>query len=251
MRRLIPLLTVLAAALFADGFKEIPCTYDYFRARNVCERMLGKKWRVPEIWELFKLRGQTDRFGKDKRYWSGNTLGEARVVEMIRHENEYFVSDKNIPAFAFYLQDGDITPTPKHIKAHVICTDQPKRLQSSKGFTRLPDGRVEDRRNGLVWESTADRKRRNLKLNHEAARQWCEARGMRLPDLDELYSIVNYNYVKPSVDKTVFGPMHNKYYWSDEEFGDDAAYVVGFAVGSVATGDRRNESYFRCVRETD
>ncbi|WP_457596723.1 Lcl C-terminal domain-containing protein [Hydrogenimonas sp.] len=218
-------------------------------SRKVCQQRLGSAWRVPEIWELFELRGETERFGEGKRYWSGNTLGEARVIKMIRHESEYFVMNEEIPAFAFYLQDGDITPTPKRTKAHVICTDRTKRMPSSKGFRRLDDGRVVDDRNGLIWESTENRTRRNLKLDFESARAWCEERGMRLPDLDELYAIINYNYVKPAVDPAIFAPMHNKYYWSGEEFDENEGYVVGFAVGSVATSDKRNRSYFRCVEE--
>ncbi len=242
----------LAGYLFAqDHFREIEGRYDYFQARHICEERLGTPWRIPEIWELFTLRKETKAFGKGKRYWSGNTLGEARVVKMIRHESEYFVMNKEIPAFAFYLQDGDITPTPKTVKAHVICTDRPKKLQSVEGFVRLEDGSVLDRRNDIVWESTLDKKRRNLKLSYEGAKTWCEAHGMRLPDLDELYAIVNYNYVKPAVDKEIFGPMHNKYYLSDEEFGEDQVYVVGFAVGSVATSDKSNRSFFRCVKDKE
>jgi len=240
-----------AVTLFANEFKAIDGTYDYFQARHICSEKLGKGWRIPEIWELFALRGETERFGKGRRYWSGNTLGEARVVKMVRHESEYFVMNREIPAFAFYLQDGDITPTPKRTKAHVICTKGPKTMPSSKGFERLKDGRVADYRNDIVWEPLGDKKRRNLKLTYGGAQAWCEAHGMRLPNVDELYAIVNLNYVKPAVDTAVFGRMHNKYYWSDDEFGDDAAYVVGFAIGSVATSDKSNRSYFRCVRDLE
>ncbi|WP_353661337.1 DUF1566 domain-containing protein [Hydrogenimonas sp. SS33] len=249
--RWVALTLLWAAALSAGPFREIEGTYDYFRARHVCEEKLGPGWRVPEIWELFALRGETGRFGEGKRYWSGNTLGEARVVKMVRHESEYFVMNREIPAFAFFLQDGDITPTPKHVKAHVICTRGPKTMPSSKGFERLKDGSVVDRRSDILWEPLGDKKRRNLKLTHIRAQEWCEARGMRLPTLDELYAIVDYNRVKPAVDTAIFGRMHNKYYWSDDDFGDEAAYVVGFAIGSVATSDRKNRSYFRCVKDLE
>ncbi|BDY12035.1 Lcl C-terminal domain-containing protein [Hydrogenimonas cancrithermarum] len=242
---------VSALLLFAGEFREVDGTYDYFQARNVCGQKLGNGWRVPEIWELFPLRGETEKFGKDKRYWSGNTLGEARIVKMIRHENEYFVNNKDIPAFAFYLQDGDITPTPKWVKAHLICTNQAKVMQSDEGFEKLPDGRVVDRRNGIIWESIEKKTRRNLKLPFEGAQAYCEERKMRLPTLDELYAIVNYNYVKPAVNKSIFGPMHLKYYWSDDEFGDNEAYVVGFSVGSVATSEQEHRSYFRCVEDME
>ncbi len=240
-----------AISIQAETFKEIPGTYDYFEARKVCETKLGKGWRLPEIWELFTLRGKTDEFGKDKRYWSGNTLEEARIVKTIRHESEYFVNDKNRPAYAFYLQDGDITPTPKSVKAHVICTNQTKVMPSDEGFQKQPDGSVIDRRSDIVWEPLGDTKRRNLKLPFEEAEEYCESRGWRLPSVDELYGIVNFNYVKPAVNKKIFGPMHLKYYWSDDDFGDDSAYVVGFSIGSVATSKKSNVSYFRCVKDLE
>ena len=236
---------------FSGAFREIEGTYDYFEARKICENSLGTGWRIPEIWELFPLRGKTERFGFDKRYWSGNTLGEARIVKMIRHENEYFVNDKDIPAFAFYLQDGDITPTPKWVKAHVICTNMRKNLQSDENFEKRKDGSIVDHKNEIVWEPLGDKPRRNLKLAFEEAGEYCESKNMRLPTLDELYSIVNYNYIKPAVNKDIFGAMQLKYYWSDDEFGDNDAYVVGFSVGSVATSDRGNRSYFRCVKDLE
>ena len=242
---------LLAVAAWGAEYREIPGTYDYFRALEICPETLGEGWRIPEIWELFPLRGETKRFGKGKKYWSGNTLGEARVVDAVRHENEYFVRSTELPAFAFYLQDGDITPTPKQVRAHVICIKGPKTMPSSEGFEKRNDGSVADRRSGVVWEPLGDRKRRNLKLDFEGAREWCEARGMRLPTLDELFGIVNYNYVKPAVDKEVFGTMRMKYYWSDDEFDDDSAYVVGFGVGTVATSKKRNRSYFRCVKDLE
>lgn len=251
MRRILfSFLTV--TALFAD-FRELESKYTYLQALHVCRDELGSSWRVPEIWELFALRGQTKRYGEDKRYWSGNTLGEARIVKMERHENEFFVHDKDLPAFAFYLQDGDITPTPKWVRANVLCTNQAKTMQNDAGFEKTEAG-VHDTRNGILWEPPGDKKRRSLKLGFEAAREFCESKTdgdllWRLPTLDELYSIVNYNDVKPSVNKAIFGDMQRKYYWTDDPFGENKAYVVGFAVGSVATSDIANESYFRCVAE--
>ena len=254
LRLIFSYLLVMNLAFADDDFKMLEGKYNYFESLRACGTQLGKPWRVPEIWELFELRGQSKTYGEDKRFWSGNTLGEARMVKMIRHENEYFVNDKNIPAFAFYLQDGDITPTPKMIKAYLICTKQKKVFPSDDDFQKVSHG-VKDSRNFLLWE-TEDKKRRALKLNYDEAKNYCEdldlhGRVWRLPTLEELYGIVNYNYVKPSTNKKIFGPMARKYYWSETEFGLDAAYVVGFSVGSVATSALNNKSHFRCVSENE
>ncbi|BAF70252.1 DUF1566 domain-containing protein [Nitratiruptor sp. SB155-2] len=239
--------------LFAQ-VKEIPGTYTYLEALHACKK-LGKEWRIAEIWELFELRGQVKRFGKDKLYWSGNTLGEARIEKNIRHESEIFVQNKAIPAFAFYLQDGDITPTPKDTKAYVICTNEAKIHQLDQDFKKLANGMVADYKNKIYWEPY-DKKRDAKKSNYEEAQQYCEnlhlfGRSWRLPTVDELYSIVNYNYVKPAVNKKIFGHMHHKYYLSDDEFNDDEVYLVGFAVGSVATGPKNERYFFRCVSDME
>ncbi len=250
MRLLLFLIPLIACA----NIIELPKTYTYLEAMKACKKV-GPTYRILEIWELFALRGKTNRFGKDKLYWSGNTLGEARIEKNIRHESEIFVLDKDIPAFAFYLQDGDITPTPKSTKAHVLCTDQPKHHQLDTEFKKMPNGMVYDAKNRVFWEPY-DAKRDRLKLSFEKAKAYCEnlhlfGRRWRLPDLDELYSIVNYNYVKPALNKEIFGHMHHKYYVTDEEFGEDKVYVVGFAVGSVATAPKHERFFFRCVSDAD
>ena len=247
------LFMILPLLLLKAEYKPLSKTYDYFQAKIACETV-GKGWRLPEIWELFPLRGQSSTYGKDRRYWSANALGEARVVKMIRHENEYFVNSKDIPAFSFYLQDGDIGPTPKHIAAYAICTNQKKIMPSDEGFT-LEDEGVIDRRNNILW-APLDDDTLNLKENYALAKDHCENsslddRDWRLPTLAELYSIVNYNYLKPSVNKEIFGEMKHKYYLSSELFDLATVYVVGFSIGSVATSNVENQSFFRCVSDLE
>ena len=243
---------VLGSLLWAE-YKPLDKTYDYFQAKIACEKV-GKGWRIPEIWELFPLRGQSAKYGKDRRYWSGNVLGEARVVKMIRHENEYFVNSKDIPAFSFYLQDGDIGPTPKHIASHVICTNQKKIMPSDVGFTLDEEG-VIDRRNKILW-APLNETSIGLKENYTVAKDYCEDssldnRDWRLPTLKELYTIINYNYIKPAVNKAIFGEMKHKYYLTSELFDKETVYVVGFSIGSVATSNVENQSFFRCVSDLE
>ena len=247
------ILSLLATHLLFAEFKALDKTYDYFQAKIACEAV-GKGWRLPEIWELFPLRGQSAKYGKDKRYWSANALGEARVVEMIRHENEYFVNSKDIPAFSFYLQDGDIGPTPKYIASYAICTNQKKIMPSDDGFTLEEEG-VVDRRNKILWAplttNTIDLKEDYDKAVNHCDNSSLDNRDWRLPTLTELYSIVNYNYIKPSINKKIFGDMRHKYYLSNDKFDPATVYVVGFSLGSVATSNVENQSYFRCVSDLE
>jgi len=238
--------------LWAD-YKPLTKTYDYFQAKVACEAV-GKGWRLPEIWELFPLRGQTKKYGKDKRYWSANALGEARVVKMIRHESEYFVNSKDIPAFAFYLQDGDIGPIPKYTAAHALCTNQKKIMPTDEGLTLEEEG-VVDRRNKILWAPLTE-ETMTTKENYAVATDYCDDsslddRDWRLPTLKELYSIVNYNYMKPAVNKAIFGHMKHKYHLTSDLFDKESVFVIGFSLGSVATSNTENQSYFRCVSDLE
>jgi hypothetical protein len=242
------MLSLLFVAHAHENFQELPSKQSYYSSIEACKK-LGDEWRLPEIWELFDLRGKTDEFGFDKRYWSATPLKESRELKTQTGSDEVFIRDNSIPAFAFYLQDGDITPTPKEINALALCTKLPKREQNESYFTASQDG-VLDSLNNILWEPLTEDK----KENYEDAKDICEykktdGKSWRLPTVDELYSIVNYNYVKPSVNPAVFSKMQNKYYWSEDTFSEDEAYVVGFSIGSVATSKKSEKSYFRCVQD--
>jgi hypothetical protein len=244
------LLFLLFTAHANENYKELPTKQGYLSSISAC-KVLGSEWRLPEIWELFDLRGKTDEFGMDKRYWSATSLKESRELSTHTGSDEVFIRDNSIPAFAFYLQDGDITPTPKEINALALCTNLPKREQKESYFTLTENG-VEDSLNNILWEPQAS----NNKENFEDAKEFCEekktgGKSWRLPSVDELYSIVNYNYVKPSVNTAVFSQMKKKYYWSEDSFRNDEAYVVGFSIGSVATSKKSLKSYFRCVSDKE
>lgn len=246
---------MLCAAVSAAEFRAVGGKHIYAEARHLCGETFGEGWRLPEIWELFALRGKTGSYGSDKRYWSATAAGEARHVATVSRGSETFSDNRETPAFAFYLQDGDVTPTPKWVRANVLCTARTAVRQSDSGFEKTEEG-VRDRRNDLLWEPLGDRERRRMKRTFEGAQAYCEAKeenglSWRLPTLDELYGIVNYDHVKPSVDPALFGAMERRYYWSDDTFGASKAYVVGFAIGSVATSEKSNESFFRCVADLE
>jgi len=248
------ILSLLALNLYSQShYKELQDKKTYLSAITTCKD-LGDKWRLPQIWEIFALKGETKTFGKDKRYWSATSLVENRKVLIHTSSDESYVKDRDIPAFAFYLQDGDVTPTPKSIKANVICTNLPKTKQSQKWFKKTTKG-VEDSLNSILWEPIT-KSNRYIKLSHEESWEKCESKSLygkswRLPTLDELYSIVNYQHVKPSLNTEIFSKMQNRYYWSDDAFSETQAYVVGFSIGSVATSKKENKSYFRCVSDLD
>ena len=240
------LLTSLMSAY--ESYQELPTKQTYYASITSCTT-LGEGWRLPEIWELFSLRGETSSFGFDKRYWSATSLKEARTLSTHTSSDESFIQNRELPAFAFYLQDGDITPTPKETYAHALCTNLPKITQNEKHFTRKENG-VDDALNNIIWENLDN----TQKASYEEAKDICEfknddGKSWRLPSVEELYSIVNYNYLKPSLNTNIFSKMQNRYYWSDDKFLANEAFVVGFSIGSVATSALEEKSFFRCVSD--
>ena len=255
MNKFLFLFIITITTIFAnDSYKELEHKQTYLSSITECKK-LGSEWRLPEIWELFTLKGETKTFGKDKRYWSKTSLQEKRILDTHMASDEFFIRNVDIPAFAFYLQDGDVTPTPKSPKAFVLCPNTPIKPPSEKDFLKDKKQGVKDLLNNILWEPLTKENRTN-KLSFEEAEESCEDKSLyeiswRLPSLDELYSIVNYDYVKPSLNTEIFSNMQKKYYWSEDEFKEEGAYVVGFSIGSIATSPKSNKSYFRCVSDLE
>jgi hypothetical protein len=237
--------------LLAAQYHESPKNdLDYEQAQTYCKSLEGGPWQIPHIKELFSLR-KNPAFSRDKSFWADNlvlkedtTTGTGSEGETLRHKRF---------GYSFFLQDGDVTISPETKKISVICTDSPKPLPAPE--YRLTNDGIVDSDNGILWHhlKQIDRKQR---YTFEAAQQFCENldlhdRMWRLPTLDELYSIVTYERHRPTLDTATFGSMMHRYYWSDDEFNEKQSYVVGFKLGSVATSDKTNRSYLRCVSDLE
>lgn len=224
--------------------------YSFKEAQAYC-RGLGEGWRTLSIDELFALRGDPAYTG-GRSFWSSNSVvtGPSRSStgsegDAVRHGSTH--------GYSFYLQDGDVTITPVTKNAGVICTDS-VRQKNERKYVKGEQGII-DSYNGILWQPL-DATDKKEKFTFEAGQERCESltlyeRDWRLPTLDELYSIVSYARTSPSVDTSVFGIMMSRYYWSDDAFSEEQAYVVGFKLGSVATSDKKNRSYIRCVSDID
>ena len=250
MRCLVSL-CLLAASLSAEWHEAPRHDLDFEAARHYCST-LGKEWRVPTIRELFGLRGDR-RFARETSFWSSDSAFDGVSRTGTGSEGDAGMQQGSRVGYSFYLQDGDITLSPVTKRIGVICTDVPLNKEAQR-YEMTEEGIV-DPQNDLLW-CRLDAYDKQTKRTFEGAREFCEkleldGRSWRLPTLDELYSIVTYERHTPSVDTAVFGVMMSRYYWSDDEFGGKAAYVVGFKLGSVATSARNNRSYFRCVSDLE
>ncbi len=249
----ILLLLLSSSALFGE-FKEAEGDhYTHAMAESYCHRLEGGVWRLPSIKELFPLRGQHDRFSSERAYWSANSAHDGKSQTGTGGEGDGGLQEGMEIGYTFYLQDGDVTLSPLNKRAGVICSNATLPPEKTS-YSKVAAG-IKDPQNGILWMplEAADKKK---KYTYEAAQTFCEensyqGREWRLPSVDELYSIVDYAHTRPAVDTSVFGVMMNCYYWSDDEFGQDKAYVVGFKLGSVATSAKENRSYVRCVSDME
>jgi hypothetical protein len=248
-----PLITTLCLAniLCAQWHEAKRHDLDFHAAQAYCSA-LGPSWRVPTIKELFSLRGNPD-FSREDSFWSATTAYDGLSRIGTGSEGDAGAQQGAKIGYAFFLRDGDVTLTPLTKKTSVICTDTP--LQPKQPRYETTEEGVVDHDNAILW-AHLDSHEKTEKRSYEKAQEFCEmsdlhGRSWRLPTVDELYSIVTYERIRPSVPVDYFGVMMSRYYWSDDALNDKQAYVVGFKLGSVATSDRSNRSYFRCVSDIE
>ncbi len=104
------------------------------------------------------------------------------------------------------------------------------------GYIDNGNGTVTDPRTGLMWQQeTASGK------NWQAALEYAEALALagyddwRLPNVEELQSIVDYGRYNPAIDATAFPGTVSSYYWSSTTYayGNYYAWCVYFDFGGV------------------
>lgn len=222
-------------------------TYSQEQAHEYC-RTLGSSWRQMSIQELFDLPSNAP-FAEGSSYWSSNrgpsdsteigtgSEGDGGIIAMVGYS--YYPKERNIT----------LSPPTKRIAAACINTSEKKQPRSY----HVTSNGTEDRASGVLWHSL-DATDKRAKYTFEQAKDQCEnlalyGRTWRLPSLEELYGIVDYSYFRPSVDMKYFGAMMHRYYWSSESLNTTEGYVVGFKLGSVATVNKTESAYVRCVSD--
>lgn len=245
---------VLAFSILAADQVVLEGPFGFYEAQKACQKV-GQGYRAMEIYELFALRGEPATFERESAFWSGTSLHTTRKDPTKKIDEEFHVEELKLPAFTYYYKDGDVTVSPKSKEAKVLCTNAAKKHKRFDQFEKTVNDTVADHNLEIEWEPLTEENKKK-RFNYQNAVDYCEAKedlggGWRLPMLDEMYAIINYDYSDPATDRALFGIMMFKYYWVEDELNDHQAYVVGMKVGSVATSDKLNESYVRCVRELD
>jgi len=113
------------------------------------------------------------------------------------------------------------------------------------------DGTVTDTTTGLMWQQETSEK-----MTWESAISYCETLTLagyddwRMPNINELQSIVDYSKSSPSIDTTYFPDTVSSDYWSSTTlaYGSSDAWRVLFVLGNVYNNDKSASYYVRAVR---
>ncbi|MCD4736934.1 MAG: DUF1566 domain-containing protein, partial [Bacteroidales bacterium] len=118
-------------------------------------------------------------------------------------------------------------------------------------FVDNGDGTVTDTATGLMWQKTTQ----NV-MNWEAAITYCETLPLanygdwRLPNRNELQSLVDYSKYNPCIDTTFFPGTVSSYYWSSTTSAYNSGYAccVYFYYGYFSHNNKSSSYYVRAVR---
>jgi hypothetical protein len=114
------------------------------------------------------------------------------------------------------------------------------------------NGTVTDLATGLTWQQQDD----NIERAWAAAGTYCQGLPLggksdwRLPNVNELQSIVDYRLTAPAIYGIAFPGTEPSLYWTATTAADDSefAWFVSFNNGYVSYYGKSNTFYVRCVR---
>jgi hypothetical protein len=141
---------------------------------------------------------------------------------------------------------GYRTKTEKSKEAIVLSGDFLSKLHNKDRFEKLEDGWVRDNLLGLDWgKSSEDR------MNWTKAKEYAQKEGGRLPEVNELHSLVDYSKHYPAIDTNFFSDTKtDDYYWTGTPVASCSvdAWFVRFYYGNVYYYNKGYYYYVRCVR---
>ena len=236
--------------------KTAPDTYRWQEALDYCSNLdLGTHddLRLPTIQELSTLvdSGIPDPGPTVNIDYFPDTIGSAY--------SDYWAADAdaNNPNYAWvvHFSDGSVKSIGKMNALNVRAV---RGELSSTNFIDNGDGTITDTNTGLMWEIKTDdggpRDKDNA-YTWEEALAYCESLILadnddwRLPNRNELQSIIDYTRYGPSVDPAfpLIRPSSN---WSSNTNAAilDSAWIVNFYNGDVSSLGKDNESYVHAVR---
>ena len=219
-------------------------TYNWANAKTYCDDLIYagySDWRLPTPQELLTIVDNskynpaidTTYFPDtpSSSFWSSSTG----------------VGSTNF-AWYVYFSYGGVNDYGKANSYNVRCVRGSTLASSLNSSSVNGDEIVTDTKTGLVWQkSYVNGKTWQQALSYCETLTYAGYSDWRLPDKNELASLVNYEKYDPASD---FPDMSSNYFWSSStNVGrTDSAWGVGFTYGRVFNGNKANGNHVRCVR---
>jgi hypothetical protein len=204
-------------------------------------------WRLPTVKEMSML------VNDDKPY-PGPTIN-ATYFQNTMSSGGYWSSttyDSSSGNAWFVLFDyGDVH---FHLKSDVLYVRAVRGGQSQGSVVDNGDGTVTDTKTGLMWQQAEAGA-----MNWTAALTYCENLQLagnndwRLPNRNELQSLIDYSEYNPAINSMVFPGAMSSNYWSSTTLANysDGAWYVDFAYGIVVNFVKSSNLYVRAVRNVN
>ena len=130
----------------------------------------------------------------------------------------------------------------------VVVQDKPtfiKLLRDPNRFRKLEDGWVRDSLLGIEWGPSS-----RESMTFKQAQAYCKKLKARLPEVNELQSLVDYTKYDPAIDTSIFADTVSNWYWSGTTHAghSDYAWIVSFYNGFVNWYNKGYSNYVRPVR---
>jgi len=224
-----------------------PGTYTWQQAIDYCNNLsLGGKddWRLPTMKELSTLVDSSIPY-------PGPTINTNYFPNTVA---SYYWSSTTVAYSTFYAWGVDFGYgyVYNYNKTGYYYVRAVRGGQSSNNFVDNSDGTISDTSTGLMWQkATAPGT-----YTWEQALSYCENLTLgghsdwRLPNRNELQSIVDYSRYNPAIDTTYFPGTVASVYWSSTTYAFNIldAWIVYFDDGSVGYGSKTATSYVRAMR---
>ena len=218
-------------------------TYEWAEAGSYCENLeyAGySDWRLPTPQELLTIVDNS-KYGPaiDTSYFPGTP-------------SNYFWSSSTYvnstsSAWCVYFSSGGVGNNYKPSSGYVRCV-RGAALPTFTSTTVQGDVIVTDTETGLIWQKTyASPKTWQTALSYCESLTYAGYSDWRLPNKNELASLINYEKYSPASD---FPDMPSNYFWSSSSDVScmDCAWGVLFDNGPVGSTSKSNDLFVRCVR---
>ncbi len=202
-------------------------------------------WKVPTMKELLTIINYQPNDGLS-------------INESFKNvSNSYYLSSNDAGGSNIWMinsNGGSSGDSYKDNYRSIRCVRSDNNITISSNFSKNGNI-VKDSSTGLQWQDNTDAGINGSQKNWLEAIEYCEAlsldgkNGWRLPNINELLTLVDYTKREPFMDTDTFENVASHPYWSSTSYGyEQLAFYVQMKFGFHGSGGKGMYHFVRCVR---